>query len=396
MTLHRAIVQGLDESDTPIGVTTAVDFRQGLSVVAQRDGVFYEAADSAACTGSPSTMDVTISPFHAAYTPSVGGRYLITEDGTGGTNTVTLDPGDSSNDRVDVIYVWQKDVQVDTDERTSPVEYGVAQGTPASDPVAPEIPNGAFALWEALVPANATTADEVVFSAAFDWTAPVGVPLPVPTLADLPAASVPGRRASVLAVPGLLVVDTGSAWRSTPTPGVLADKAAIDGIGSPITGILATASDTGITYRYDGTGWRGWDSPWVTLTVTSGTTYTGWNVGSTGTATGRKRYTRGKVIYEFVFTLGGTGISVGALAINLDESMGTRPAWSNVGRGTAFAGSGIYPVFVAKHTDSGNARVNVFAQNAAATYLVHESLGSTAPVTWAAASRLEVTIEFGL
>lgn len=197
MTLRRAIVQGWDSGTSqPKGVSTAVDVRQSVSPLAARAGVFRTASNACAASGT-ATMDVELQPFTVAIESTLGGYYIVVEDDVA---PVELDPADSTNDRIDVIYVIQNDYQVDAGEVDSTVEYGVATGTPGVTPAAPTVPTGAYALWECEVPANATdTLDGVVFTPRFVWTAPVGATMPVRVSTELAAwTPAPGARAVLL------------------------------------------------------------------------------------------------------------------------------------------------------------------------------------------------------
>lgn len=312
MTLHRAVVQGLDVDEvTPIGVTTAIDYRHGLAVIAQRDGVFRESATSASMTGSGAEMKATIAAFRAAYTSSLGGAYIVTEDGEGAGTTLEFAPGDTSNARKDVVYLWQRDVQIDDTQLTSPVAYGIAQGTPAGSPARPAVPNGAMALWEALVPEDATLGNQIVWTPIFEWTSPVGAPLPVRTQATLPAAGVVGRRANVLNIPGAYFEDSGAAWVMRGVPDFASSSARNAAITSPTAGMIVRLLDSGSEYRYSGSTWDLWNAPMSTYSITM--TGTGGNptLGSGATNTGRYMVHDGIVEVWGVVKFG-SGLSVGS------------------------------------------------------------------------------------
>lgn len=68
------------------------------------------------------------------------------------------------------------------------------------------------------------------------------------------------------------------------------------------------ATDTGISWRWDGAAWRAWGSSWITYTPT----VVGFTIGTGGAAASvfRYRYAQGVVRVKFRRTLGTTGFAV--------------------------------------------------------------------------------------
>lgn len=76
-----------------------------------------------------------------------------------------------------------------------------------------------------------------------------------------------------------------------------------------VVGNTGYQSDTGITYRYNGSAWDLWESGWITW-ATAPTNLTVGTGGSAGTVQ-RYKYINGRIWFECAYTLGTSGQSVG-------------------------------------------------------------------------------------
>lgn len=100
-------------------------------------------------TGNSGSMSVTVHPFNAVLNRY--GALLIQNDGD---VKVPLAAAPSANSRIDVVFVKQQETRSPmSDDSDSPV-FGVAKGVAAATPVAPNVPAGALALAQVLLPAG--------------------------------------------------------------------------------------------------------------------------------------------------------------------------------------------------------------------------------------------------
>lgn len=99
-------------------------------------------------TGNSDSMSVTVHPFNAVLNRY--GALLIQNDG----NVKVPLKAASTNTRIDVVYVKQREKRPPmSDDSDSPV-FGVVQGVAAATPVAPSVPAGALALAQVRIPAG--------------------------------------------------------------------------------------------------------------------------------------------------------------------------------------------------------------------------------------------------
>jgi hypothetical protein len=389
MTLRRAIVQGYDTGEsTPKGVASAVDVRQSVSALAIREGVFFTAADACEASGT-GTMDVELQPFRAAIESPLGGYYLVTEDDVA---SVTLDPADSSNDRVDLICVIQNDYQVDPIETESEAEYLVVTGTPGLSPTAEPVPSGALALWECEVPANATTSsDGVVFTPRFLWTAPAGARVPVRSVAELPTGS-EGLEANVFTTPGAFWRHDGSAWKMFGVPRFVDDTARDAALAAPALGMHCVLTSDEVTYRHNGSEWKAWESGWISFNPTLSNIAVG--TGGSAEKEGRYRYVGGQVEAEYKLVLGTSGASVGS------TPTATLPVEAEALTHTLMVLDGLGSMFDSSGSDLRVAFMQLTSTTVARfAYFTPSGIGFTIPTsslpwTWAAGDAIHMTIRY--
>lgn len=119
-----------------------------------------------------STMAVGVTAFSAVVSRSAAyGAVVVTNDGE---TDVTLTAAPSSNSRIDVIWVRQRDTT--QGDANSDAELGVTAGTAAGSPTKPSIPAGALELGTVLVPAGVTgtNASGVVITQTHQYTNSAG------------------------------------------------------------------------------------------------------------------------------------------------------------------------------------------------------------------------------
>ena len=90
----------------------------------------------------------------------------------GGVTENTVDAGDSTYSRIDVVYMLSN-----TGTPDNVVHVMVAQGTPSASPVAPSLPAGAQPLAYRLMPANGSTTNAATPYGNIDYAIPYGVGL---------------------------------------------------------------------------------------------------------------------------------------------------------------------------------------------------------------------------
>lgn len=168
-------------------------------------------------TGNSSSMNVTVHPFNAVLNRY--GALLIQNDGN---VNVPLDAAPSANSRIDVVYVKQSETRSPMSDGSDVPAFGVVKGTASAVPVAPDVPVGALALAQVLLPAGVsnTAAAGVVITQTYIGAALKGDMLRVWTSAQRDA---------------LTDVQEGT--------------------------LLHNEADKCDYVRKDGT-WRGWNMPW--------------------------------------------------------------------------------------------------------------------------------------
>ena len=116
-----------------------------------------------------------------------------------------------------------------------------------------------------------------------------------------------------------------------------ANAAALAALTAMLVGDIALQTDTAITYRYDGSAWKAWDSDWITDTMTTSIA-----VGTTGVKVLKHKFSQGEALIKGSITLGGTGIVIGVNAtINLPVTTETvlSPYFTYPGFGNAYDSS---------------------------------------------------------
>ena len=171
------------------------------------------AANGNVVVGMNNRMAVTVRPFQAVLNRL--GALLIMNDGD---VTVPLQAAPSANSRIDVVYVKQREKRAPiSDSEDGPI-IGVVTGTANLTPVAPRVPDGAFALAQVKVPSGVTntTAGGVVITQVYPFAATRGEELRFRSKGDMDGfAALDGTKAVVLADNAHYVRDGGK-WEAEP------------------------------------------------------------------------------------------------------------------------------------------------------------------------------------
>lgn len=132
-------------------------------------------------TGNSNSMSVTVHPFNAVLNRY--GALLVQNDGN---VNVALSAAPSANSRIDVVYVKQNETRSPMSDGSDSPIFGVAKGVAAATPVAPDVPDGALALAQVLLPAGVsnTAAGGVVITQTYIGAALKGDMLRVQTSAQ--------------------------------------------------------------------------------------------------------------------------------------------------------------------------------------------------------------------
>lgn len=132
-------------------------------------------------TGNSDSMSVTVHPFNAVLNRY--GALLIQNDGN---VKVALSAAPSANSRIDVVYVKQNESRSPMSDGSDSPIFGVVRGVAAATPVAPDVPTGALALAQVLLPAGVsnTAAGGVVITQTYIGAALKGDMLRVQTSAQ--------------------------------------------------------------------------------------------------------------------------------------------------------------------------------------------------------------------
>src|SRR5690606_35733041 len=144
-----------------------------------RSGVFY-AGNASLVTGK-ANMSYDVAPFEAAICRGrTKGTSFPTNDAVVNVTT-TAAPG--SNKRIDIIYAQQQEVS-EGDAATQFV-IGVVQGTAASSPTAPTLPDGAIELARAEVSAGITATTSAIITQTAPFTTVIGGVVPFRTTTEM-------------------------------------------------------------------------------------------------------------------------------------------------------------------------------------------------------------------
>jgi hypothetical protein len=99
-----------------------------------------------------------------------------------------------------------------------------------------------------------------------------------------------------------------------------ADATARGAQAGMITGDEGYQVDVGITYRYNGSAWKSWESDWITYTPTL--TTSGGTLGS-ASGTGRYKYVAGAILLKLTATVTTVGTASGSVLATLPVTAAT-------------------------------------------------------------------------
>ena len=308
-------------------------------------GTTPQPASGAAITQSASIMAITVAPgvFQLPDVSNATGTstFLSAVD----LFTVTPAAGPATGSRIDLIVVKQNNVEnSDADSRVNVV---LVAGTAGAPGVAPPVPTGAYLYATVNVPA-------VVTNSA--------------------ACTV------VIARPSTF----GPLLLTSPTIALLSTFAGV-------VNQKAFCPADGITYRYNGTTWKPWDSDWINwtpaLSAGAGSFVTG-----NGTLTARYQWVAGQVSYLFRYLMGTTS-TIGTnsnftLPITADPNIS---AYAIQGRGTLGVTNGSQVVEgVVYRNGTSQTSVVIATWNVAGTYTAIAGITAAIPFGWGAGCYIEL------
>lgn len=149
--------------------------RLALSALLQWDqtgnpvkGVLPNPAGSLVVTADADEMKYHITAGGAVTGRTGQGAYIVVNPSAA---TIDTDPADGVNPRIDRIYIWQPDYELDD---AGLAQVGVVCGDAAATPAVPDLPAGALELRRKLIAANASnTNDGAAFTNAAPYTGTV-------------------------------------------------------------------------------------------------------------------------------------------------------------------------------------------------------------------------------
>jgi len=150
-------------------------------------------------------------------------------------------------------------------------------------------------------------------------------------------------------------------------------------------------TDTGITYRYNGSAWKAWESDWITYTPT----LAGITIGTGGSAASAwsYKYVLGDIRVKGGAILGSSGgavTGVPTITIPANRVALVHPYEATAGGAVLYDTSTTTPYLVTVGTDNTNVdKVRLYPHNSGA---VVSAISATVPFTWAAGDA--ITVDF--
>lgn len=160
-------------TDGLTAINTAAQYRQGLIGAfvgpapggVPRSGVIVSYSVSGSPTVAGDLLCAAVTPTANANVTVAPGACVIERSGLAAgpylaewnqVSTVAIDPGASTNPRIDFLYAQLTDNAIG-DSGTQGAALKVVDGTPSASPVAPSLPTGGVPIAQILRPVNATT-----------------------------------------------------------------------------------------------------------------------------------------------------------------------------------------------------------------------------------------------
>jgi len=181
--------------------------------------------------------------------------------------------------------------------------------------------------------------------------------------------------------------------RFASRPYVWADATARAAQTGMSTGEYGYQSDTTITYRYSGSAWVAWNSPWFTRTPTLNNI----TLGTGGTSYFRARYVEGDIEEKLKVAFGTSGA---AWTTSPNWTLLAAPdplsyaAISQVGRGSAYDASATIDYDITANWTGSGSTVNLYVRGTAATYLALGIITASAPFTPATNDTVTVRLAY--
>jgi hypothetical protein len=388
-----------------IGLTTlnntAKDFRNDMSVTmfgataarptGGRSGVRY---------GTP-TNTVSLVSFAGTIKPHSGIMDVQTAAAAGpyfyavtANEAFTVSAAHATLPRVDIVTIRINDNVEDASGLESATAHYKA-GTAAASPVAPS-PDTTRELVIAQINVPASGGGSPTVS----WVAPTAVaaggiiPVRNDTERDALHTSYPATTDAPLIVwrkdAATFEYTGGTGWQPLAGNYRPANAAALAALTGMLEGAKAYQVDTKVTYRYNGSAWKAWESDWITYTPT----LTNFAIGTGGSAANScaYRYEQGTVRVSFKFQFGTSGFSVSgdpiftlplnsaALAHTYVKRQGQAELWDS-------SGASISREAVIYQNAANLDKVMLYGLGTATAGTVY-NISSTLPFTWAAADIL--------
>ncbi len=170
-----------------------------------------------------------------------------------------------------------------------------------------------------------------------------------------------------------------------------ADAAALTALQDSYTlveGDRATQTDTKVTYRWNGTAWKAWESDWIVFT----STLTNITVGTGGTQSLRYKYEQGRIYVRGPITLGSAAFSVASgptMTLPVTSAALGHAYQTFAGNTRLYDTSGILNAM--GHVTANNTSTTVaLIWSTSSTTGNYANTTSTAPFTWAAGDVFDI------
>jgi len=169
---------------------------------------------------------------------------------------------------------------------------------------------------------------------------------------------------------------------------VWADSSARNAQTGMTVGAKGTQTDTGATYRYDGSAWKVWEAAPTTYSPT----LTGFG-GTTPTTVASYSVTGGRYIVDIAVTfVSGTTLSTHPYATLPAATAASYLQDAMLGRAYLLVAGNNYPASTLRYTST--SLITAYPETASGTYIGVASVSSSVPATWATGSIWRVHAEY--
>lgn len=214
--------------------------------------------------------------------------------------------------------------------------------------------------------------------------------MPLDRTAYYADASTPASLAAITAAMADAEADQVEARSShTFRPANAAGLTALSGLFTLRTDDRAYQIDTGVTYRWNGSAWKAWESDWITYT----STLTNVTIG-TGTQLFRYQYVDGTIELEALISFASGSTMGTAPTFSLPVAMASDYRTDHpLGVGQASPGGTNHPISVWRNGSS-TTTVAPYALLASGTYVTPSNITSTVPASWTTSSTLALSLRY--